>query len=80
MIKFNIKQLYLTDSNGKPSITTTAFFLGFIVICVKLLLSGIEYKGIKMSDFTGTDFGIAIASLGGVYVLRNNPKENKPVE
>jgi len=75
MPKFNIKQLYLTDNNGKPSVTTTAFLLGFIVICIKLLLSGVEYKGIKMSDFTGTDFGIAMAALGGVYVMRNNNKE-----
>jgi len=74
MPKFNVKQLYLTDNNGKPSVTTTAFLLGFIVICIKLLLSGIEYKGIKMSDFTGSDFGIALASLGAVYVMRNKDK------
>lgn len=70
-----MRKLYLKDSNGKPSITTTAFFIGFIVICVKLILSGIEVRpGIKFSDFTGVDFGAALASLGGVYVLRNNNK------
>ena len=69
-----MRKFYLKDSNGKPSITTTAFFLGFIVINLKLILSGVDYKGIKFSDFTGSDYGMAMASLGAIYVLRNNPK------
>lgn len=69
-----MRKFYLKDSNGKPSITTTAFFLGFIVINLKLILSGVDYKGIKFSDFTGSDYGMAMAALGAIYVLRNNPK------
>lgn len=75
-----MRKFYLKDSNGKPSITTTAFFLGFIVINLKLILSGVDYKGIKFSDFTGSDYGIALASLGAVYVMRNKDKVNEVKE
>lgn len=58
---------------NKPSYTTTAFVYGFIVVNAKLLLSGIQIaENIKLSDFSGVDYGTAIAALGGVYAYRKN--------
>lgn len=70
-----MRKYFIKDSNGKPSITTTAFFLGFIVVNIKLLLSGLKVVGeVKFSEFSGVDYGAALAALGAIYVMRNNPK------
>jgi hypothetical protein len=70
--------MFLKDNNGKPSVTLTAFVVGFAVLCFKLLFSGIQItEHIKLDQFSGTEFGVAIAALGGVYTLRKNNKESK---
>jgi hypothetical protein len=60
----------LKDSDGKRSVTMTAFVLGFIIVNLKLMLSGLTIKGISLGVFTGSEYSLAIAALGGVYVLR----------
>lgn len=52
----------------KPSYTITAFVVGFGIVNLKLILSGITIFGAKMSDFNGTDYATAIAALGALYI------------
>lgn len=68
------------DSNGQPSLTATAFVVGFLLVSLKLLFSGVEFNGLKLSDFSGTDYAAAVGALGAVYTLRNKmpkPKEKE---
>jgi hypothetical protein len=65
----------------KPSYTVTAFIIGFFIINLKLLFSGIQITNkIKMSDFNGVDYAASVAALGGIYILRKNKtiKPDKP--
>ena len=65
---------------GKPSITLTAFVVGFAIVNIKLLLSDIQItESFQMSTFTGVDYSAAVAALGGIYVMRKNKtiKEEK---
>lgn len=68
---------------GQQSYVLTAFIIGISIVNIKLLLSGLEVKGIKMSDFSGLDYSAAIAALGGIYTLNKKvgidakAKENK---
>lgn len=64
--------MLLKDSSGKKSVTMTTFVLGFIVVCVKLLFSGMTIKGFTLSPFTGGEFAASVAALGSVYTLRRN--------
>lgn len=64
--------MYLPDSDGKPSITATAFIVGFLVCTTKLLISGITVLGFSMSAFSGSDYATAVGALGAVYVLRRH--------
>jgi hypothetical protein len=61
---------------GNPSYVLTAFVVGIFIVNLKLILSGIEFKGIKMSTFTGTDYATSIASLGGIYGLNKHLNKN----
>ena len=74
-----MKKFLLKDSSGEPSLTMTAFVLGFIVVNFKLLVSGLTIGGLKMAAFSGTEYGAALAALGAIYVLRRSTtkKEDK---
>ena len=48
----------------------TAFVVGFVVCNLKLLLSGMTIGDFTITPFTGSEYSMAIAALGGVYVLR----------
>lgn len=74
MIKF-----LLYDSKGNRSITRTIFVLGSLLVNLKLLLSGIAIGELTFEKFSGSDYGMAMAALGAIYVLRKNPqnKDNK---
>lgn len=72
--------MLIKDSDGKPSVTMTAFVTGFIVVNVKLLLSGVTLGGFTMAAFTGGEYAAALTSLGAIYVMRRNfgnPNANK---
>jgi hypothetical protein len=73
----DFRKLMLVDSSGKPSSTLTAFALGFVVVNLKLLLSGMTVGGFSMSVFSGTEYAAAVGALGAIYVLRRNTG-NKP--
>ena len=62
--------MLLKDTNGNKSITMTAFVTGFVVVNLKLIFSGMTLWGVVLAPFTGSEYGIAIAALGAIYVLR----------
>lgn len=72
-----MRKYFIKDSNGRASITTTAFFLGFIIVNAKLLLSNSFIFGLQFSEFTGSEYAMAIGALGGVYLLRKNRPETE---
>lgn len=68
----NLTKLLLKDSSGKPSTTMTAFVLGFVVVNLKLILSGMEIGGLTLAPFSGGEYAAAVGALGAVYILRRN--------
>jgi len=62
----------IKDSTGKPSVTHTAFIIGFLAATAKLLLSGITIGDLTVEQFNGVEYGAAISALGAIYVLRRN--------
>lgn len=71
------KFLITNTKTGLPSYTLTAFCFGIFVINLKLLFSGIEFgKYFKFSEFSGTDYGVALAALGALHV--GNKAVKKP--
>ena len=70
-----MKDLFL-NKEGRYSLTAVAFAVGFVICNVKLLLSGLTIGGIAFGAFSGSEYGVAIAALGGVYVLRRNVGTN----
>ena len=68
--------MWIQDPKTKqPSVTLTAFMIGFVVAVTKLLISGIELQGIKMSQFSGSDFAAAVGALGAIYVMRRHKSQ-----
>jgi hypothetical protein len=68
----NLNKLLINDSSGKPSVTMTAFVTGFMVVNVKLLISGLTIAGYTMAAFTGGEYAAAVGALGAVYVMRRS--------
>lgn len=64
--------VFRDPKNNSPSVTMTAFAIGFVIASLKLLVSGMELDGIKMGSFDGSDFAMVMAALGGVYTLRRH--------
>ena len=73
----NLNKFLIKDSNGKPSLTATAFIIGFAVVNLKLIFSGFELEGFKMTLFTGGEYAAAVGALGAVYVLRRSTDKDK---
>lgn len=63
--------MFIKDPKTKePSVTVTAFCLGFVVATVKLLFSGVVVAGVTLAPFSGSDFAAVVGALGSVYVAR----------
>ncbi len=79
-----MKKFLIKNSDGKPSVTMTAFVLGFIVVNAKLLLSGVTIGTFVISTFDGVSYAAAIVALGGVYIMRKKvdliPKSEHKIE
>jgi hypothetical protein len=73
----DISKFLITHTGGKKSLTATCFIIGFLVINAKLLLSGITIGDTTLSQFSGIDYGAALAALGGIYALRRNGEKNE---
>ena len=67
----------ITDTSGKKSLTATAFLLGFIVVNIKFLLSGIIIAGSTIPVLSGLEYAAAVGGLGAVYVLRRHTDKRK---
>jgi hypothetical protein len=75
-----LNKYFIKDKNGEPSVTLSAFVLGFTVASLKLLFSGMTIGDFTIEQFSGGDFAATVSALGGVYVLRRNfgsPGEKK---
>jgi hypothetical protein len=59
----------LNGPDGTPSSTRTVFLYGCLVCIGKLAFSGLITKWVQIPQFAGSDFGMAIAALGGIYSL-----------
>lgn len=64
--------ILLNGPDGQPSATRTVFLYGCLVCIGKLALSGFSMKWIQVPVFAGSDFGMAIAALGGIYSLNKH--------
>jgi len=73
--------LMITDVHtGKPSYTATMVVVGFLVINIKLLLSGMQFTdAIRMSDFSGIDYSACLGALGGIHIF-NKSKSSQTEE
>lgn len=67
-----MQRFLLKNSDGKKSVTMTSFVIGFVVVNAKLIFSGMSFGGFTVSQFTGSEYGVAVAALGSVYTLRRN--------
>lgn len=76
----DLRKLMLVDSDGKPSATLTAFFIGFLVVNFKLLVSGLTIMGLGFGIFTGGEYAGALGALGAIYVMRRNLSNVKKEE
>lgn len=72
-------QMFIKDSKGEPSLTATAFLIGFIIVNIKLLFSGIALtETLKFSEFSGGDYAASLAALGAIYVMRRAYPSKEP--
>ena len=67
----------LTDSTGKKSATLTAFVIGFLIVNIRLLFSGVSIGKFTIGQFTGSEYALAVGALSAMYVMRrhNSMKE-----
>ena len=64
----------IKDNDGVPSVTTTAFVLGFLLASAKFALSSMTILGFAIPVFGAAEYTIALTALGGIYILRNKDK------
>jgi hypothetical protein len=62
----------IDPKDGQKSVTLSAFTIGFIIACLKLLLSGLEIGSIKLAVFSGGDYAAVVGALGAIYWARRN--------
>lgn len=71
----------LKDPNsGTPSTARSIFFYGCIVCILKLALSKVNLGFMVVPEFAGSDFGMAIGALGGIYALDKHVTAGKKDE
>ena len=69
---------WLKDTNNKRSVTLTTFISGFIIACIKLLLSGVQITAdYKIPEFTSSDFAMVVGTVGGLYLGRRHNSMEK---
>lgn len=81
MLNKILSQLVVKNvKTGLPSYNLTAFIMGAFIINAKMLVSGMDICGVKMTVITGVEYAAAMASLGGIYNLSKhlgNKEEKK---
>lgn len=74
----NFHSLLLTDTSDKKSATLTVFIFGALVVHAKFFFGGLKIAGLAFPLFSGSDYGVAMASLGAIYVLRRSTDTTTP--
>lgn len=72
--------LYLKDDNGVKSQTTTLVWVGIGTASIKLFLAGMEIKGIKFGEFTGSEYALVVAPFLALLAHKrqvNGPSKTK---
>ena len=69
--------MWIKDSKGEKSITATVLVSVLGVALVKLLFSGMSFKGITFGDFSGSDFSLVAGSAFTFYWARRNANIGK---
>ena len=75
-----LNKLLLKDTDGNKSITMSAFVVGFIIVNLKLIFSGMTLWGVTLAPFTGGEYAAALAALGAIYVLRRSTMKKEVKE
>ena len=78
--KTMIQKLLIKNSDGKKSVTMTAFVLGFVIVNLKLILSGMTIGGLVLAPFSGVEYAAAMSALGAIYVLRRQTDKKNNTE
>jgi hypothetical protein len=55
-----------------PSVTVTAFMVGFAVATLKLLVSGLSVGTLTLQVFSGSDYAMVVGALGAIYAARKH--------
>lgn len=76
----NLDSLLIKNSDGKKSVTMTAFCVGFLIVNAKLVLSGMTIGPVELAPFTGGEYAAAVAALGAIYVLRRNTETREKTD
>lgn len=66
----DLRKFLMKNSDGKPCVITTMFVVGFIIVNIKLIISGLTIGGYTMANFSGSDYAASIGALGAIYVMR----------
>ena len=66
--------MYIKDSKGEKSVTTTVFIMGAVSATIKLLLAGSTFGDVTIGSFTGMEAAAVYGALGGIYTLRRSKK------
>jgi len=70
--------MYLTDpKTGKKSVTLTLLIVTFIVALIKVLISGMEFNGSNMGQFSAADFMTMVGGVGAIYGFRKHSDKDK---
>ena len=75
-----INKLLIKNSDGKKSVTMTAFVLGFVIVNLKLIFSGVTLGGLNLAPFSGVEYAAAMSALGAIYVLRRQVEKKSNSE
>lgn len=67
----------LKDTSGERSLTATAFIIGFSIVNIKFLLSGLTIAGTTFTVLTGIEYASALSGLGAIYIMRRHLNGNK---
>lgn len=67
-----INKMLIKNSDGKKSVTMTAFVLGFAIVNLKLIMSGMTIGGLVLAPFSGVEYAAAMTALGAIYVMRRH--------
>lgn len=74
--------MFITDTNGNKSLTATVAMIGFIVVMIKVLLSGASIGAISFGSIDSLSIAAILGPVLGTYTARrwNSPIKNEPIE